>query len=157
MAIDEGKLNALLGKMVTELGAAFIGTNVLIGDQLGLYRTLAAGGALTSHQLAERTGTAERYVREWLAGQAASGYIDYDAEGETFSLSPEQALVFANADSPALMMRNPIAAAIGQRACFKLPPQRPGIKIQRQLGLPSVELVPPGFMRHVHRGSLPLD
>lgn len=103
MAIDEGKLNALLGKMVTELGAAFIGTNVLIGDQLGLYKTLAAGGALTSHQLAERTGTAERYVREWLAGQAASGYIDYDPADETFSLSPEQTLVFANADSPALM------------------------------------------------------
>ena len=103
MAIDEGKLNALLGKMVTELGAAFIGTNVLIGDQLGLYKTLAAGGALTPHQLAERTGTAERYVREWLAGQAASGYIDYDAAGETFSLSPEQALVFANSESPALM------------------------------------------------------
>jgi 2-polyprenyl-3-methyl-5-hydroxy-6-metoxy-1,4-benzoquinol methylase len=103
MTIDESKLNALLGKVVTELGAALVGTNVIIGDQLGLYKTLATGGQLTSHQLAERTGTAERYIREWLAGQAASGYIDYDATSDAFHLTPEQALVFANADSPALM------------------------------------------------------
>ena len=103
MAIDEGKLHELLGKMVTELGAAFAGANVILGDQLGLYRELAAGDGRTSAQLAERTGTTERYVREWLAGQAASGYIDYDATTRTFSLSPEQALVFANADSPVIM------------------------------------------------------
>ncbi len=101
--MDEGKLNALLGKMVTELGAAFIGASVIIGDQLGLYKTLAAGGSLTSQQLAERSGTAERYVREWLAGQAASGYIEYDAAAKTFHLTPEQAMVFANPDSPAMM------------------------------------------------------
>jgi 2-polyprenyl-3-methyl-5-hydroxy-6-metoxy-1,4-benzoquinol methylase len=103
MAIDEGKLNDLLGKMVVELGAALVGTNVIIGDQLGLYKALAADGPLTSHQLAERTGTAERYVREWLAGQSASGYIDHDSASGAFYLTPEQALVFANVDSPALM------------------------------------------------------
>jgi len=103
MAINEGKLNELLGKVVTELGAAFVGAGVILGDQLGLYKELAAGGALTPTQLAERTGTAERYVREWLAGQAASGYIDYDATARTFQLSPEQAMVFAQADSPAMM------------------------------------------------------
>ncbi|MFN8470094.1 MAG: hypothetical protein U0X20_31355 [Caldilineaceae bacterium] len=103
MAIDEGKLNELLRKMVVELGAALVGTNVIIGDELGLYKALAANGPLTSHQLAERTGTAERYVREWLAGQAASGYIDHDSASGAFHLTPEQALVFANTDSPALM------------------------------------------------------
>jgi len=103
MAIDEGKLNELLGKMVTELGAALVGASVILGDQLGLYKELAAGGALNPSQLAERTGTAERYVREWLAGQAASGYIDYDATAKTFQLSPEQAMVFAQADSPVIL------------------------------------------------------
>lgn len=103
MAINDDKLTALLGTMVTELGAALVGASVILGDQLGLYKELAAGGALTSAQLAERTGTAERYVREWLAAQAASGYIDYDAAAKTFHLSPEQAMVFAQADSPALM------------------------------------------------------
>ena len=101
--MNEGKLNELLGKMVTDLGAALVGASVIIGDQLGLYKALVAGGSLTSQQLAERSGTAERYVREWLAGQAASGYIDYDAATETFHLTPEQALVFANPDSPVLM------------------------------------------------------
>lgn len=61
---DEGKLNELSGKMVTDLGAAMVGANVIVGDQLGLYKTLAADGSLTSHQLTERTGTAERYVHE---------------------------------------------------------------------------------------------
>ena len=76
---------------------------MILGDQLGLYRELAAGGALTSAQLAERTGTAERYVREWLAAQAASGYIEYDASAKTFEMLPEQAMVFAQADSPVIM------------------------------------------------------
>ena len=101
MAIDEERLNELSAKMVIELGAALVGASVVIGDRLGLYKTLAARGPLTSQQLAEHTGTAERYVREWLAGQAASGYIEYDAAGKTFHLTPEQALVFAQADSPA--------------------------------------------------------
>ncbi|HMN29597.1 MAG TPA: class I SAM-dependent methyltransferase [Caldilineaceae bacterium] len=101
--MNEAKLYELLGKMVTELGAAYIGTSVIIGDQLGLYKALAAGGALTSQQLAERTGTAERYIREWLAGQAASGYIDYDAANHAFEMTPEQAMVFANEDSPVLL------------------------------------------------------
>lgn len=103
MAINEGKLNELLGKMVTELGAALVGASVIIGDQLGLYRALSTNVGLTSSQLAEQTGTAERYIREWLAGQAASGYIEYNDATQTFSLSPEQALVFANADSPVLL------------------------------------------------------
>jgi 2-polyprenyl-3-methyl-5-hydroxy-6-metoxy-1,4-benzoquinol methylase len=100
MTINEEALYALLGKMVTELGAAVVGTSVILGDQLGLYRALAAHGPTTSAQLAERTGTAERYVREWLCNQAASGYIAYDSTSATFHITPEQAMVFANPDSP---------------------------------------------------------
>lgn len=101
--MNEAKLYELLGKMVTELGAAYVGASVIIGDQLGLYKTLADGDELTSQQLAERTGTTERYIREWLAAQAASGYIEYDATTQAFHMTPEQALVFANTDSPVLM------------------------------------------------------
>jgi DNA-binding IclR family transcriptional regulator len=84
----------------TELGAAYVGASVIIGDQLGLYKTLAAHGPSSSAELAERTGTAERYVREWLSAQAASGYITYAAAAGAFHITPEQAMVFANADSP---------------------------------------------------------
>lgn len=101
--MNEAKLNELLGKMVMELGAAWTGASVIIGDQLGLYGALAAKGPLTSTELAQQTGTAERYVREWLATQAASGFIDYDSQTARFHLSPEQALVFADPTSPALM------------------------------------------------------
>ena len=101
--MNEEKLYALLGKMVTELGAAYVGASVIIGDKLGLYRALVAAGSLNSEQLAKQTGTTERYVREWLAGQAASGYIEYDATSKAFHLTPEQAMVFANADSPVIM------------------------------------------------------
>jgi 2-polyprenyl-3-methyl-5-hydroxy-6-metoxy-1,4-benzoquinol methylase len=101
--MNEEKLNDLLGKMLMELGAAFTAPCVILGDQLGLYKALAANGPLTSAQLAERTSTAERYVREWLANQAASGYIDYDAAAQTFALTPEQALVFANPESSVFM------------------------------------------------------
>lgn len=101
--MNEAKLNELLGKMVMELGAAWTGASVIIGDQLGLYGALAAKGPLTSTELAQQTGTAERYVREWLATQAASGFIDYDSQTVRFHLSPEQALVFADPTSPAMM------------------------------------------------------
>ena len=101
--MNEEKLYALLGKMVTELGAAYVGASVIIGDKLGLYKALVAAGPLNSEQLAKQTSTTERYVREWLAGQAASGYIEYDATTQTFHLTPEQAMVFANADSPVIM------------------------------------------------------
>lgn len=103
MAIDSGKLNELLGRMVGDLGAAVTGALVITGDKLGLYRAIAAAGAVTSEQLATQTGTTERYVSEWLAAQAASGYIDYDAPTQQFSMSPEQVAVFADEASPALM------------------------------------------------------
>ncbi len=101
--LDEQKLNALLGTMVTELGAAANASLVLLGDKLGLFKALANHGPLTSSDLAQRTGTRERYIREWLAAQAASGFVMYDAADEAFSLSPEQAAVFADDDSPVNM------------------------------------------------------
>lgn len=102
-AVDEQKLHELLGKMVVELGAAANAPLVLIGDKLGLYRAIAEAGSVTSFELAKRTGTSERYIREWLSAQAASGFVAYDTATERFSLTPEQTLVFADQDSPVLL------------------------------------------------------
>ena len=102
-ALDEGRLNALLGQAVVEFGATVNAALVAIGDRLGLYRELAAGGPMSSSELAERTGTAERYVREWLNAQAASGWVDYDAESGHYAMSLEQSLMFAQPDSPAFV------------------------------------------------------
>jgi SAM-dependent methyltransferase len=88
--------------MVSEMGAAANAALILIGDKLGLFRALA-GARLTSAELAGKTGTNERYVREWLASQAASGFVIYDAAAGRFTLSPEQAAVFADEDSPVNM------------------------------------------------------
>lgn len=102
-SIDPQKLEALLGKMVTELGAAANAALVLLGDKLGLYKAIAAEGPVTSEELARRTQTRERYVREWLSAQAASGFLGYDPATGTFALSPEQAAVLADDDSPVNM------------------------------------------------------
>ena len=95
------KLNELMGKLVGDLGAAIAGASVLLGDRLGLYKGMADGAPVTSSELAKKTGLHERYVREWLSGQAASGYIDFHPEKNAFSLSPEQAMAFAEEGSPA--------------------------------------------------------
>jgi 2-polyprenyl-3-methyl-5-hydroxy-6-metoxy-1,4-benzoquinol methylase len=101
--IDEERLNALLGQAVVEFGATVNAALVVIGDRLGLYRELASRGPLTSAELATRTGTSERYVREWLGAQAASGWVDYDAGGDRYSMSAEQAMMFADPVSPAFV------------------------------------------------------
>src|SRR5271169_6519183 len=102
MAIDMDKLNAFIGRFVGDLGAA-VGTGmVVIGERLGLYKALAEH-PMTSVELAAKTKTDERYVREWLASQAAGGYITYDGNTEKFSLSEEQAFTLANEDSPAYL------------------------------------------------------
>jgi SAM-dependent methyltransferase len=101
MAIDQAKLEAFLGKFVGDFGAALHATTVIVGEKLGLYKALAAGGPLTPAELAGRTGTTERYVREWLAAQAASGYAVYDAAAGRYSLTPEQAFALADETSPA--------------------------------------------------------
>src|SRR5215467_1854744 len=93
-AIDMNKLNAFIGQFVTDLGAAVHSGMVVIGEKLGLYKTLA-GGSMSSAELAARTQTDERYLREWLASQAAGGYITYDAMTNRFSLSEDQAFPYA--------------------------------------------------------------
>jgi SAM-dependent methyltransferase len=99
MTVDEAKLNEFLGKAVGDLGAAMSATLILVGDRLGLYRELAKG-ALTPAELADRTNTNERYVREWLGNQGAGGYVEFDASSETWSLSPEQALCLTDPNGP---------------------------------------------------------
>ncbi|GKS60257.1 SAM-dependent methyltransferase [Nitrospira sp.] len=103
MAIDPDKLDAFVGRAVNDLGAAVSGLLLHIGDKLGLYKTMADTGPLTSQQLADKTGTAERYIREWLANQAAGGYVSYDAASNTYSLTEEQAFCLANEESPAFL------------------------------------------------------
>ncbi|WP_254073044.1 class I SAM-dependent methyltransferase [Acidisphaera sp. S103] len=100
---DQDKLNTLLGRMVGDLGAVATGALVVLGDRLGLFKAMQEGGKLTAAELAARSGTHERYVREWLSAQAAAGYVEYDAGADRFHLTPEQALVFADEDSPAFM------------------------------------------------------
>ncbi|WP_119304859.1 methyltransferase domain-containing protein [Dongia deserti] len=99
MNLDTEKLESLLGTMVNELGAAANAALVFTGDRLGLYRAMADGKPVTSQQLAGKTGTHERLVREWLSSQAASGFVTYDTREGTFALSPEQAAVFADENS----------------------------------------------------------
>src|SRR6187399_2547550 len=99
MAIDEARLNAFLGKAVGDLGAAISAVLISIGDELGLYRALAKG-ASTAADLARKTGTHERYIREWLANQAAGGYVEYDATSGKYSMNAEQAMCLADPHGP---------------------------------------------------------
>ena len=102
MALEMDKLNAFVGRFVGDLGAAAHAGMVVIGDKLGLYKALATK-PLTSVELAAKTSTDERYVREWLASQAAGGYVTYDERTQTFYLSEEQAFTLADEDSPAYL------------------------------------------------------
>jgi ubiquinone/menaquinone biosynthesis C-methylase UbiE len=97
MAIDEGKLNEFLGRFVGDLGATAAAGNVVVGARLGLYQALAEEPA-TAEELARRTDCNPRYIAEWLRGQAAGGYVEYDAAGEIFSMTEEQAFALANPD-----------------------------------------------------------
>jgi SAM-dependent methyltransferase len=99
--IDEAKLNEFLGRFVSDLGAALSAGLVVIGDKLGLYRAMGDGAAVTPEELAERTGTDARYVREWLSNQAAGGYVSY-ADGR-FWLTAEQSFALAQEGSPAFV------------------------------------------------------
>jgi SAM-dependent methyltransferase len=101
--IDQAKLEEFMGRFVGDLGAALSAALVVIGDRLGLYRAMADGAAVSAPELAQRTGTDERYVREWLSNQAAGGYVSYDPAREEFFLSPEQSLALAQEGSPAFI------------------------------------------------------
>ena len=97
--IDPDKLNALLGQAVADMGAAMLAPLIVIGDRLGLYRAMADGTPMTAAELAKRTGTAERYVLEWLNANAAAKYIDYDSATHTYSMSAEQSFALAQDNS----------------------------------------------------------
>jgi len=103
MSVNPDRLNELLGKAVIDFGATFHAALVRIGDKLGLYKALAAGGPQTPAELAKATGTAERYVREWLSNQAAGGYVNYDSSTGKFQLTEEQAFTFADESSPVFL------------------------------------------------------
>ena len=125
LKIDEARMNAFMGRAVQDMGAAFSTALIIMGDRLGLYKAMAGAGPLTSAEVAAKTGTAERYVREWLSAQAASGYVTYDAATKKFTLPDEQAMALAVDDSPAFIPGafQVIAAAIADepkiRAAFK--------------------------------------
>ena len=102
--LQENRLHAFTGQVLNDLGAAYSIGLVQIGSNLGLYTTLHVLGPMTAEEMAERTGLSERYLREWLAQQAASDYITYDARTNAFSMSPEQAMVFAAKDSPVYLV-----------------------------------------------------
>jgi 2-polyprenyl-3-methyl-5-hydroxy-6-metoxy-1,4-benzoquinol methylase len=103
MAVDEERLMAFLGQAVTDMSAAISVALMYIGDRLGLYKGMAGAGPITSLQLAEKTGTSERYVREWLSNNAAGGYVTYDASTQTFELPDEQAFALADESSPVFL------------------------------------------------------
>lgn len=103
MAINETKLNAFMGRAVGDIGATLHAGLVVLGEKLGLYKALAGAGALTAAALAKKTGTNERYVREWLNAQAAGGYVTYDSDRATYSLDEEQAFALADESSPAYL------------------------------------------------------
>ena len=99
-SINEEKLQEFLGKVLNDFGAGLSSMLCYMGQKLGLYKAMAEAGPLTPEELASRTGTVPRYVREWLINQAAGGYVEYDKETGRFRLSPEQALALTDEDSP---------------------------------------------------------
>lgn len=100
MSVNQQKLEDLFGRLFAEISAGYGGVMVALGDKLGLYKAMAGAGPLSSHEVARRSGCAERYVREWLNSQVAGGYIDYHPGSATYELTPEQAAILADTTSP---------------------------------------------------------
>src|SRR6202161_85481 len=98
--IDQTKLHEFVMKAVGEMGAAMNAALIILGDKLGLYKAMAGAGPMTSAELATRTKTTERYVREWLSAQAAGGFVTYDPSSQKFTLPPEQDMALADEQSP---------------------------------------------------------
>ena len=101
--VDVDRLMGFVGKAIGDFGALVNGALVVVGDRLGLYRAMKDAGPITAHELATRTGTSERYVREWLAAQATGGYLEYDGEGR-YRLPPEHAIALTDENSPAFVV-----------------------------------------------------
>jgi SAM-dependent methyltransferase len=102
--IDANKLEGFVHKSLGDVASALTASLVVIGDKLGLYRAMAGAGPMSSAELAKKTGTHERSVREWLAAQAAAGYVDYDAESERYTLPDEHAIALTDEESPACVL-----------------------------------------------------
>src|SRR5262245_12567587 len=102
--IDVSKLEAFMGQVVTDMGAIVSAPLMALGERLGLYKAMAGAGPLSSQEVADRAGVAERPVREWLRNQAAGGYVSYDAETDRYTLPPEQAMALADEDSPVYVL-----------------------------------------------------
>jgi SAM-dependent methyltransferase len=104
MAVDQAKLEQFVGKALGDIGSALTASLVVIGDKLGLYRAMAGAGPMTSKEIAAKTHTNERSVREWLNAQAAAGYVEYDAASGRYTLPPEQAVALVDEESPACVL-----------------------------------------------------
>jgi SAM-dependent methyltransferase len=102
-SFNENKLHEFVMKAVGEMGAAMNAALIVIGDRLGLYKAMAGAAPMTSAELAKATGTHERYVREWLAAQAAGGFVTYDPATQSYTLPPEQAMALADENSPVFL------------------------------------------------------
>jgi 2-polyprenyl-3-methyl-5-hydroxy-6-metoxy-1,4-benzoquinol methylase len=98
--INEDKMHQFLGKVVGDFGASLSSSLAYLGQKLGLYKAIAEGGPVTPAELAQKTNTNERYIREWLLNQAAGGYVDYDSATGNYSLAPEQAVALTDEQSP---------------------------------------------------------
>ena len=121
MNINEDKLNALLGRFVGDLGATMHAGSIVIGEKLGLYKAMATPNErVTAAELASRTGTNERYVREWLNANAASGYVEYDADNDSYYLTDEQAFVLTSEDNAAYLPGAFILATSALKAVPKM-------------------------------------
>src|SRR5690242_2316034 len=104
MAIDEAKVHEFVGKAMSDIGSALTASLVVIGDKLGLYRAMAGAGPMSPHELAVRTETVERCVREWLSAQAAAGYVTYDPATGKYALPDEHVPALVDDDSPACVL-----------------------------------------------------
>jgi len=103
MSLDQGKLNEFVGKFVSDFGATLHAPTIILGEKLGLYKAMAGAGQITPAELAAKTGTRERYVKEWLSSQAAAGYAMYDTSSGKYWLTPEQEFTLADENSPAYL------------------------------------------------------
>ncbi len=101
--VDETKLNEFIGRVVSDMGGGVGALLSFVGDRLGLYKAMAGAGPMTAEALAQKSGTNPRMIKEWLASQAAGGYVSYDPKSETYTLPEEQALALAEEGSPAFM------------------------------------------------------
>ena len=159
--LNEEALNQLVGGLLQDLGGAFSVPLVQIGEALGIYQSLEASGPVTSVELAGKTGLHERYLREWLSAQAASKYVSFDPDTGKFFMTPEQAFIFANQDSPFYL-----APAFASAAAFSenLPKVREGFRTgegvawgdQSQcLSCAVARFFRPGYKNHLVQAWLP--